>query len=108
MHTLIAAASDTVAEGLGVAGEQAGYTTNLELTSIVANIINAVLGLTGIVFVILVVYAGFLYLTAAGSEENVKKAKKLLTNSVIGIILIVAAYAIAKYVFAALTTVTGG
>ncbi|OGL94723.1 hypothetical protein A2348_02275 [Candidatus Uhrbacteria bacterium RIFOXYB12_FULL_58_10] len=106
MRTLLADATSTVQEGLGVAGDKAGYTTNLELTTIVANIINVILGLTGIAFVGILVYAGILYLTAAGEEANVKKAKKLLSNSVIGIIIIVSAYAIANYVFAALASIT--
>ena len=105
---ILAQASSSVEEGLGEAGLAAGYTTNLELTTIVANIISVVLGLTGIAFVVILVYAGILYLTAAGEEANVKKAKGLITNSVIGIIIIVSAYAIASYVFTALTAVTGG
>lgn len=105
---LLAQASSAVEEGLGQAGEAAGYTTNLELTTIVANIINVILGLTGMAFVIILVYAGILYLTAAGEEGNVKKAKGLIKNSVLGIIIIVSAYAIATYVFTALTAVTTG
>lgn len=105
---ILAQASSSVEEGLGQAGQAAGYTTNLELTTIVANIINVILGLTGMAFVIILVYAGILYLTAAGEEGNVKKAKGLIKNSVLGIIIIVSAYAIANYVFTALTAVTTG
>lgn len=107
MRMILAKVSTAVEEGLGTAGEAAEYTTNLELTTIVANIINVVLGLTGIAFVALLVYAGFLYLTAAGEDKNVAKAKKLISSSVLGIIIIVFAYALASYVFAALKTVTG-
>lgn len=105
---LLAQASGAVEEGLGQAGQAAGYTTNLELTTIVANMINVILGLTGMAFVIILVYAGILYLTAQGEAKNVDKAKKLISGAVIGIIIIVSAYAIANYVFTALTRVTTG
>ena len=84
----------------------AGLTNAGSLPQIVGNAISVVLGLLGIVFVVLVVYAGFLYLTSNGEETNVKKAKKLLTQAVIGLIIIVSAYAISGYVIAALATVS--
>jgi hypothetical protein len=59
----------------------------------------------GIVFLVLVVYAGFLYLTDQGAGEKAKKAMKLLTTAVIGIIIIVAAYAISNYVIGAMVAV---
>lgn len=95
-----ATASSTSLSGLGVAGAAAGFTADAPpITNIIAGLINVVLGLTGIVFLVLLVYAGVLYLTAGGAEDNVKKAKKLIANAIIGIILIVAAYAITSYVF---------
>jgi hypothetical protein len=73
-----------------------------ELPTIVGATINVLLGILGIVFVVLVVYSGFLYLTSQGEETNVKKAKKLLGQSIIGLFIIVAAYAISDYVIKAL------
>ncbi len=105
---ILAQASSAVEEGLGVAGEAAEYTTNLELTTIVANIIDVILGLTGMAFVIILVYAGILYLTAAGEDKNIIKAKKLISSSILGIIIIIAAYAIARTIFAALSDATTG
>ncbi len=81
-------------------------TTNT-LPELIGNIIAVLLSVLGIIFVVLVVYAGFLYLTAAGDDTKVKKAKTLLTQSVIGLIIIVAAYAIAAFVIDALTDVAG-
>ena len=84
----------------------AGLTNAGSLPQIIGNAISVILGLLGIVFVVLVVYAGFLYLTSAGAEDNVKKAKKLLTQAIIGLIIIVSAYAISGYVIAALATIS--
>lgn len=81
-------------------------TTN-DLPELIGNLINVLLSVLGIVLVVLVVYAGFLYLTAAGDDDKVKKAKKLLTQSIIGLVIIIAAYAIATYVIDALTEAAG-
>jgi len=82
--------------------------TQSDLPTLVGAIINVLLSVLGIVFVILVVYAGFLYLTSQGETKNVDKAKKLLTQSVIGLVIIVAAYAISSFVIDALVTVSEG
>lgn len=89
---------DAIASGGGLSTKS--------LPSLVGNLINVLLGVLGIVFVVLVVYAGFLYLTSQGEETNVKKAKKLLTQSIIGLIIIIAAYGISSYVVSALITAT--
>lgn len=82
--------------------------TTSTLPELIGNIIAVLLSVLGIIFVVLVVYAGFLYLTAMGEGEKVKKAKTLLTQSIIGLIIIVAAYAIASFVIDALTQVSAG
>ena len=92
---------------VGAAGTNAGLTAASDLPTIVGRGIGILLGVLGLVFVVLVVYAGFLYLTAQGEETNVKKAKKLLSQAVIGLILIVSAYAITNVVIDSLVTVSG-
>ncbi|MFA7365465.1 MAG: hypothetical protein WCZ12_03900, partial [Patescibacteria group bacterium] len=54
----------------------------------VVAIINVILTLLGIVTVVLIIFAGFKWMTAAGNEEQVSKAKKTLTSAVIGLIII--------------------
>ena len=75
---------------------------------IVAKIIRAALGLMGIIFVVLVVYAGFLWMTAGGEEDKTSKAKKLLSSGVIGLVIILSAYAISYFVFQSLLGATSG
>lgn len=67
-------------------------------------IIQPVLGLLGLLFFVLVVYAGFLWMTSAGEEKKVSKAKEILRTAVIGAVIIMAAYAITNAVFSALET----
>lgn len=95
-------------EDLTEVGEAIGTdATSNDLPTLIGNIISALLSVLGIIFVVLVVYAGFLYLTAAGDDSKVKKAKTLLTQSIIGLVIIVAAYAISAFVIDALVEVAG-
>ncbi len=69
---------------------------------IAGGIIKAVLTLLGIIALILIVYSGFLWMTAAGNEERLTKTKKVLTNAIIGLVIIVMAYSITHFVIKAL------
>lgn len=103
------AGSETVLEGLGKAGGAAGFGTEApSVTTIIAGLLNAILAVTGVVFLIMIVYAGIMYVMSGGEEEKVKKAKRLLTYSLIGIVLIASSYAISLFVFQALGTALGG
>lgn len=86
-------------------GSAAGLSGASSLPEIIGSVIQVLLGVLGIVFVVLVVYAGFLYLTSAGEDKGVAKAKKLLTQAVIGLVIIVSAYAISGYVIGALVDI---
>lgn len=96
----------TMGSGVTSAGDNAGLSAASDLPTIIGRVVSVMLGVLGLVFVILVVYAGFLYLTSNGEEKNVGKAKKLLTQAVIGLVIIVSAYAITFVVTDALTTIT--
>jgi len=93
------------AANLDVVGQAGTGTNSGSLTRLLSNGINVVLGLLGIFFIAMFIYAGYLYLTDMGGGENVKKAKKLLGTAIIGAVLIIAAYAISSYVLGALTSV---
>lgn len=68
------------------------------LLDYVGTIINVGLGLLGAVLLILTIYAGFLWMTAGGNDEQVTKAKAWIRNAVIGLIITLAAYSIANFV----------
>lgn len=57
-------------------------------------IIQYCLGIAGLVAVVFLIMGGFSYITAAGNEEQTKKATKTLLNAVIGLVIIFAAFAI--------------
>lgn len=73
---------------------------------VAAGVINWVLGLLVLIAVSLVVYAGFLWMTARGNEETVTKAKGILAGALIGVFLILASYGVTQYVFANLVEIT--
>ncbi len=74
---------------------------------VAAQVINIILGFLGIIAVILIIYGGFLWMTAAGNEDKVSTAKKLLAAGVVGLIIILAAFGIANFVINALMGATG-
>ncbi len=79
-------------------GNRAGIATTTSLPVLIGNLVRTFIGMLGIIFVLLTVYAGYLWLTAQGDEKKVEHAKTLLKNAVIGLIIITAAYAIASFV----------
>lgn len=89
---------DELAEPLGL-GER-------DVRDTIASIINVALGLLGIVTVVIIIYAGFLWMTAGGSDEKVGEAKKWLGGGVIGLVIILSAYAIARFVVSSLLEAT--
>lgn len=74
---------------------------------IAGKIVNAFLGIMGIVMVVLILYGGFLWMTAAGNTERIEKAKKILGNAVVGLIIIIMAYGISYFVINQLLKASG-
>lgn len=72
------------------------------LPRIAQYVISAFLGLLGIIFLVLIIYAGFNWMTAQGDEEKVTLAKNTLTRAIIGLVIITAAYSITYFVFSSL------
>ncbi len=80
---------------------QIGYPTpgvKTNLPKMIGQIISIALSFIGLIFFILLVYGGFLWMTAGGNEEQVGKAKKIIKNGVIGLILALSAYAISYFI----------
>lgn len=99
MSQLLAQAKATL-DGLSQTGDAAGFGTKPQsVAELTAAIINAVLGLSGIVFLCILVYGGILYMISQGDVDKVKSAKNAMTSAVIGIVIIVASYAIVTFIF---------
>ncbi|MFA5024605.1 MAG: pilin [Patescibacteria group bacterium] len=69
----------------------------IDLRILVGRIINVVLGLLAVIFLALIIFAGFRYMTAGGNEEQTKKAVSLLKNAIIGLLIVLMAWAITRF-----------
>lgn len=76
-----------------------GLAGNYSLANIISVLIQTVLGFLGIIFLALTIMAGFKWMTSNGNEDTIKKAKSSLMNAIIGLVIVIAAYAITYSVF---------
>ena len=77
------------------------------LKSTIGNIINVLLGFLGIIAVVIILYGGFVWMTAGGSEDKVKKAQQIIVAGAIGLAIILSAYAITIFVISEFINATG-
>ena len=70
-------------------------------------IVKALLGFLGIIAIVIILYGGFVWLTSAGNEEKVGKAKKIIGAAVIGVAIVLAAYIVTVFVIESLFEATG-
>lgn len=75
---------------------------------IVGRIIQVALGLIGIITVVLIIWAGFRWMTSAGREDEISAAKKTLSAAVIGLIIILMAYSLTTFILGELFDATMG
>ena len=73
---------------------------------IAGSVIRVLLGFLGIIAVLIILYAGFLWMTAAGNDDKVSTAKSMMSAGVIGLVIILAAFGIASFVMDALVEAT--
>lgn len=95
------ASAATAASDIADATNQTGTAIGLastDLPTYIGRIISYVLGLLGVIALVLFIYAGYLFMTAAGAEEKTTKAKKLMVDAIIGMVIILAAYSIATFI----------
>jgi len=67
------------------------------LSSKVGTIIGLILSFIGVLFLILMIYAGITWMTSEGNEQKITQAKGLIINAIIGIIIVFAAYALTTF-----------
>ncbi len=66
---------------------------------VVAKVIQGALGLVAIIFFIMIIIAGFRWMTAGGNEETITNAKKNISNAIVGLVVILFSYAVTYFIF---------
>ncbi len=64
----------------------------------IGDIIALVLSFIGVLFLILIIFAGISWMTAGGNDQKVEKAKTLIINAVIGLLIVLSAYTITSFI----------
>lgn len=76
------------------------------LIGTIGAIIKTAMGFLGIIAVIIILLGGFKWMTSGGNDEKVKKAKQLIFQGIIGLVIVLSAYAIATFVISNIVTAT--
>lgn len=105
----VSAASTTIdANSLGLSYAADTGLASRDVRSTIASIIRVAMGLLGIVAVVIILIGGFTWMTAGGNEEKVGEAKKWIFSGIIGLAIILSAYALASFVINQLVNATTG
>jgi hypothetical protein len=107
LPSLTLAADSLNVNDLGVGAVQSSIKLGSgDVRQTAANIINVALGFLGIIAVVIVLLGGFKYMIAGGNEERTSEARKLIVSGIIGLAIILSAWAITSFVISRLVSAT--
>lgn len=95
--TSVSAASLDLSNSLEDVNDETGL-SDAGLEETLGTLINIALSLLGIVFLLLTLYAGWLWMTAQGDSKKTDKARDILITAVVGLVILLSAYAISSFV----------
>jgi Na+-transporting methylmalonyl-CoA/oxaloacetate decarboxylase gamma subunit len=88
--------------------QRAGFGTSVRsLPEIIGNIVNIVLSFLGVLLLVYLIYAGFLWMTSGGDSKKADSAMSYIQNAIIGLIIILASFAISNFVISNLVNIQG-
>lgn len=90
------------------AAEAAGISGGPDLLTIIGRVIYVALGTLGVIFLCLLLYAGWRYMISQGDPKRVQEAKTTIKNSIIGLVVIASSWAIVAFVLGLLNGIAGG
>jgi cbb3-type cytochrome oxidase subunit 3 len=93
---------NTAKSGYGVSNPETELVSNVP--SAIGKVLGAGLAFIGVIFFILMIYGGVIWMFARGNDQEVAKAKDLITSAIIGLVIVLAAYAITYYIGQVLTS----
>ena len=87
-----------LSQGLDTAAKEGGMQTSTTLGAYIGKVLGVALQYLGIIFIILIIYAGIMWMTAGGEPAVVKKATSWMINAVIGLAITLMAYQVVGYI----------
>jgi hypothetical protein len=102
------AAGTLTPDDLGINQPKATGLPDKDIREVIAYIIRVILGLLGTICVVIILYAGFLYMTSGGNDDKKEEAMAWIKGAVIGLALILMSYALSRYIISQLISATTG
>lgn len=102
------AAGDRFNQGVNTAANEAGYISDnnnkdsnipVDAVDYAGRVIEIFFSVMGILFLFLMIYGGLIWMNARGQEQELTKAKSIIRNSIIGLIIVFSAYIITNFIF---------
>ena len=102
------AATDPITSGFDYSKNIGGGAFgSADLRDTIVSLVNVLLGFLGIIAVIIILWGGFKWMTAGGNEEKVGEARSLIISGIIGLAIIIASFAISRFVISSFSAATG-
>jgi hypothetical protein len=78
---------------------RANFGTSASLVDIISATIKVVFGLLALVFLVLIIIAGYQWMMANGNEETIKKSQSIIKNAIIGLVIVLSSYLVTYAIF---------
>ena len=78
--------------------EGSGIRTETNVYVVVGDIVKAVLSIIGVLLMIYLFTGGVMWMTSAGSSEKIKKAREMIVNAILGLVIVILSYAVATFI----------
>jgi len=104
-HTPVFAQTTEAVTNVETVATRAGI-ANVSIYTIVGRVIYVFLSLVGLILLGYMLYAGFLWTTAGENQENVERARRMIQNAIIGLLIIAASFAITSFILSRLSDVS--
>jgi len=90
--------SQNINKQIGVAASSSGIMTTSTPGQYIASFISVILSVTGMTFLVLLIFAGYVRMTAHGEEDRLKKSTRIAVAALLGLTIVLLAYAITRFV----------
>lgn len=91
-------ASQSAESGLDSAAAAANLTSQTDAVTLAGSIVKFVLSFLGVIFLVLMLYAGFMRMTAQGDAKKVETSTAIIRSAIIGIVIIFVSYIVTIFV----------